>query len=142
MTLAKKPIDLKRLGVIVKRFAKSNESYRLLDRHEAIRGTSWASGGCSVLAHALLRICAGLSLVGVVDASGVIHHVLVHKDGVFIDADGPSTSKKLLHRWKHTEMLTDPRIVWDLPDHAPGIVCPAKAVAEVAEALRSALETS
>lgn len=127
-------MNARAFGTLLKRFFSSEQAYVLLDASRETRGTTWQAGGCWALAQALHQSLPGSELVAV-ESEGVQHHVLVQRHGWYFDADGASSQRTLLDRWRRRERLVRPKVVPFRPDAAEGLVCPA----DLVNRLRSSL---
>ncbi len=115
--LGKISVDPKALGRAVRQYCQSEDSYAVLDATGAEGGT-WTSGGCWILAEAVAKGFGGrvYCLVGTPEGfgeetpSGVPspQHFVAKVGHLFIDADGASTEKTLLHRWEKVEHVRTP----------------------------------
>lgn len=96
-------------GRKMRKILLADPAFAILDRH--IGGT-WLEGGCGLLAATLEKLGMGQLWVleGRQRGSTVhqVHHFLVRApDGVFLDGDGASLEKTLIHRWKDLESIPD-----------------------------------
>ena len=76
-------------------------------------------GGCWAMAVALQKVIGKGSLYSIV-SRGIAQHIVLKVDSKYIDADGISTEKQLLHRWQRFEGLQNPYLrpfsIYDIPD--------------------------
>lgn len=87
---------LRDLGQRIRETLNSEEAYQILCDFGA---KSWASGGCQILAKALKEWLGDVTPVFLVSEDGYMHTV-VRIDECYLDADGASTERQLLRRWK------------------------------------------
>jgi hypothetical protein len=133
------------VGRSLKRIVSSDAAYRILDRHPGIAGGTWNQGGCWVLAEALRRVLGDdAELWAVMTArgpsSGFVQHVVVKWHGKFYDADGESTERALLLRWRDEELLADPYLEpFEESRTSEETVCPMDAVRDAMEMLAGKL---
>ena len=127
------------VGRSLKRLVSSDAAYRILDRHPGIAGGTWNQGGCWVLAEALRRVLGDdAELWAVMTARGpsrgFVQHVVVKWHGKFYDADGESTERALLLRWRDEELLAEPYLEpFEESRTTEETVCPVDAVRDVME---------
>lgn len=104
------PAQAKKLGECVKRFARSNAGYTILDNL-----TSYLAGGCWILAAALKRLLGDRGeLVAVTDVYAMgraYHHVLVRVGSFYVDARGANDAAEVQRYWREEERLKNPQIV-------------------------------
>lgn len=132
----------KALGAALRRVMAKDEAYAIIDRYPEIRGTTWLSGSCMVLAVALRQWYPGFRYAGIAQGT-LVHHVLVAHDGLYFDADGASTKTELRKRWREVEGLRGARVLWlDTPivgeirdQNGQTIACAPGAVADVRDYL-------
>jgi hypothetical protein len=92
------------VGATAKKYFKSNRSYKIIDSHPDLAGSTWTSGGCRVAAEALHQTLPGSRIHGVYgQSSREAEHFVVEHQNHFLDADGASTARELTDRWKTQE---------------------------------------
>jgi len=87
---------LKELGRRIREVIKSDEAYQILYDFGA---KDWTTGGCQILAKSLKAWLGEVTPVFLVSENGYMHTV-VRIDECYLDADGASTARQLLKRWK------------------------------------------
>lgn len=87
---------LTELGQRIRKIANSKEAYQILDDFGA---KSWTSGGCQILAMSITGWLGDVVPVWLVSENGYVH-TLVRIGECYLDADGASTERQLLKRWK------------------------------------------
>jgi len=102
-------IPVSEIGWVVRKFAKSNESYNTI-LPDPDQGT-WMAGGCRILAEALRRVVVPPTILLAVVDRGEIQHVVVGlPSGNLIDADGVHTEKHMLAKMIKYEFNINPKI--------------------------------
>jgi hypothetical protein len=87
---------LRELGQRIREAINSEEAYQILCD---FRAKSWTTGGCQILAKSLKEWLGDVTPVFLVSENGYMHTV-VRIDECYLDADGASTERQLLKRWK------------------------------------------
>ena len=78
------------LGRHIKKIMNSDEGYELLDSDKELKGSTWSAGGCYPLALAIKKVVGGDLKMIVEKDTEIVQHILVGKDGNYMDADGLS----------------------------------------------------
>lgn len=84
------------LGRRIREILSSDEAHQILDDFGA---KSWVAGGCQILAMSLEEWLGDVAPVFLVSENGYMHTAIRIGD-CYLDADGASTEKQLLKRWK------------------------------------------
>lgn len=87
---------LTELGQRIRKIVNSKEAYQILDDFGA---KSWTSGGCQIVAISITAWLGDVVPVWLVSENGY-EHTIVRIGGCYLDADGASTERQLLKRWK------------------------------------------
>jgi hypothetical protein len=96
--------DPRRLGPALRWTLGTKPAYEIIDRYSQIRGTTWTSGSCAILALALHEWFPGFRYAAV-EQDGIVHHVFVRYGKLYFDADGVSTRHQMEQRWRNMEGL-------------------------------------
>jgi len=131
-------MDIPTLGAAIKAYFHSEKSYKLIDAYRSTAGSTWVAGGCWAAAKALHSLLSGSRLVAMVGfrGRGRPEHVVVEYRGWYLDADGASSHRELIRRWREQELVENPRIMPFQPEMAGGMVCPSGLVRDLREELR------
>lgn len=93
---------------IVKATKKDNDSYKILDNHPKTEGSTWAAGGCGILAHALHKHLSGSRIVDIHNhRTGNTEHVAVQHGEHIYDSDGKHPVKNFINKYKKLENIKD-----------------------------------
>lgn len=87
---------LKELGHRIREVVTSKEAHQILDDFGA---KSWTSGGCQILTMSIMAWLGDVAPVWLISENGY-EHTVVRIRGCYLDADGASTERQLLKRWK------------------------------------------
>lgn len=92
---------LKELGERIREVVNSKEAYQILDDFGA---KSWTSGGCQILAMSTMAWLGDVVPVWLISENGY-EHTLVRIGECYLDAEGASTERQLLKRWKSAKKV-------------------------------------
>lgn len=96
------------IGPQIKKLISSNKAYEILDADKELEGSTWAAGGCYVLARAIHKLYGG-KLVFIKDGSGIAQHVMVKFGDKYLDSDGLQTATQKIKTSKQ-ELVNRPTI--------------------------------
>ena len=94
------------LSSAIRTALQSDEAYRILDESRAA-GSTWTSGGCLILAHAILAILRDGVMVAVYEDLRplLIHHFAVLRDGLIWDGDGCCREDGFDEHYRRRELI-------------------------------------
>lgn len=132
------------IGQRLRAILNTEEAYKVLGPEV----DTWISGGCGILAFALLEVLdmGEEDLFALVSRSAddpdLIQHFVVKYGDKYLDGDGLSSTEQLLDRWKYEERLEDVEIIHYSDGKIGDIMCPTHTIADVVALLEPLRRTA